>query len=163
VRALVATASRHGATREIAAAIAAELREAGIEVDERDVEGLDSLEGYDAVVLGSAVYVGRWLRPARRIVEEHAPELSGRPVWLFSSGPLGDPPRPEGDEAVDVAELMRATGAREHRIFPGRLDRDELGLRERAVVKVVGAAEGDFRDWDAVGEWARGIAGALRA
>ena len=159
---LVASASRHGATREIAEAIAAELREAGHEVEDRPVEEVDGIDGYDAVVLGSAVYVGRWLPPARELVQERAEALSRRPVWLFSSGPVGDPPRPEGDAAVDVSEIATAVGAREHRIFPGRLDRAELGLRERAIVKVVGAQEGDARDWEAVGAWARGIAQALR-
>jgi menaquinone-dependent protoporphyrinogen oxidase len=158
----VASASRHGGTREIAAAIAAELREAGLEVDDLPVEEVEQIDGYDAVVLGSAVYVGKWLAPARRLVEERAEELSRRPVWLFSSGPVGRPPRPEGDAAVDVSEIVAAVGPREHRILPGRLERAELGLRERAIVKVVGAQEGDSRDWEAVGAWARGIAEALR-
>lgn len=61
--------------------------------------------GYDAVVLGSAVYVGRWLEPARELVDAHAEELAARPTWLFSSGPIGDPPKPEADDAVQIAEI----------------------------------------------------------
>jgi menaquinone-dependent protoporphyrinogen oxidase len=64
---------------------------------------------------------------------------------------------------VNVDSLVEATGASEHRLFTGRLDRGRLGLGERAVVRVVGAAEGDYRDWDDVREWAGTIAAALTA
>ena len=94
-------------------------------------------------------------------MEERGAELAGRPVWLFSSGPLGEPPRPTEDEAVDVAGIVAATGAREHRLFAGRLDRHLLSFRERAVVRAVRAAEGDFRDWDEIDGWADTIAAAL--
>ena len=83
-------------------------------------------------------------------VEEHASELAAGPTWLFSSGPIGDPPKPDADAAVNVDGLVEASGAREHRLFTGRLDRSRLGLGERAVVRVVGAADGDYRDWDDV-------------
>jgi menaquinone-dependent protoporphyrinogen oxidase len=67
------------------------------------------------VVLGSAVYAGHWLKPARDLVARCGPALAARPVWLFSSGPVGDPPKPEEDP-VDVAEVLAATSAREHRL-----------------------------------------------
>ncbi len=84
-------------------------------------------------------------------------------MWLFSSGPIGDPPRPGPDDAVRLDEIMAATGAREHRVFAGRLRREDLGLPERVVVRATGAADGDRRDWAEVEAWARGIAAALSA
>jgi len=160
--ALVAAASKHGATREIAEAIARSLLTAGIPADVRSIDDVADPERYDAFVLGSAVYAGRWMEPARAFVERNRTLLARRPVWLFSSGPVGDPPKPSQEQAVDVTAIMAATGAREHRLFPGRIDRRHLGLAERAVMLAVHGEEGDFRDWGAIMQWATDIAGELR-
>jgi menaquinone-dependent protoporphyrinogen oxidase len=157
---LVAYASRHGATREIAEAVGERLTERGLPAEVRDVAEVEDLALYGTIVLGSAVYIGRWMRGARDFVEAHAADLRARSVWLFSSGPIGDPPKPEGDDAVGVDEVVAATGAVEHHLFSGRLDRGALGMRERMVVRAVGAPEGDFRDWAEVRTWADRIAGA---
>ncbi len=163
MKVLVAYASKHGSTKEIAAAIGRALGASGFDVDLRSVEDVEDLDGVHAVVLGSAVYVGRWLAPARHFVDEHAEALSVRPVWLFSSGPLGDPLKPDEDHAVDVDAIVVATSARDHRLFGGKLDRSALGFGERAVVHAVRAPEGDFRDWAEIDRWAAGIAETLRA
>jgi menaquinone-dependent protoporphyrinogen oxidase len=161
VKVLVASASRHGATSEIAEAIGAELRERGLEVDVKRVEEVHDLAGYGAVVLGSAVYIGKWLEPARDFVERRADELSAISTWLFSSGPIGDPPRPTPEDAVDVEPHVLATRARGHRVFAGRLDRGALSFGEKAVALAFRAPEGDFRDWDEIRRWAVGIADEL--
>ena len=162
MRVLVTATSKHGATAEIARAVGEALREAHLEADVLAPEEVDGLEGYDAVVLGSAVYMGRWLDPAKRFVDRNRRVLATRPVWLFSSGPLGDPPKPT-DEAVDVAGLREATGARDHRIFSGRLARSDLSLAEKAIVMAFRAPEGDFRSWDEIRAWATAIAHTLQA
>lgn len=161
MRVLVVVASRHGATAEIADEIGSTLRESKIASDVLGVRELESLEGYDAVVLGSAVYMGRWLDRAARFARAHADELSRRPTWLFSSGPVGDPPKPAESAPAGIEQLISATGARDHRVFAGRIDRSRLSLPERAVMRAVGGTEGDFRDWDEIRVWARGIAAAL--
>jgi menaquinone-dependent protoporphyrinogen oxidase len=161
---LVTAASRHDATREIAAAIADGLARRGIEAEARAVEEVrgGDLRGYDAVVLGSAVYMGRWLKPARAFAREHAAELTARPLWLFSSGPLGPPDHPVPPEGpADAAELLELTGAREHRLLAGRLERARLGLGERTMARAVHAPEGDARDWEAIDAYAGEIAAAL--
>ena len=81
-------------------------------------------------------------------------------MWLFSSGPVGDPPKPEEDP-VDVAELLTVTGAREHRVFAGKLVRRQLSFPDRAIVSALRVPEGDFRDWTEITRWAAGIADAL--
>lgn len=161
MKVLVAASTKHGATGEIAAEIGRVLTEHGLDARVASLDDVTDVHGFDAFVLGSAVYVGGWLGPARAFVDEHAGELAARPTWLFSSGPIGDPPKPDADAAVKLDGLVEATGAREHRLFAGKLDRSRLGLGERAVVRVVGAAEGDYRDWDDVREWAASIAAAL--
>jgi menaquinone-dependent protoporphyrinogen oxidase len=163
VRVLVTAASRHGATHEIAAAIAGGLTRRGLDATATPAEDLESLDGYDAYVIGSAVYVGRWLDPARDLAEAHAGTLTPRPVWLFSSGPLGPPDalKPEGDP-VDLAGLVETVQAVEHRVFAGRLDRTLLSFGEKAVVVAVRAPQGDFRDWEAIEGFAADIAEHLQ-
>src|SRR5919106_1163682 len=95
---LVAVASRHNSTREVAQAIADELSRVGLRVDLVAASDVEALEAYDAVVLGSAVYMGDWLPGARRFVTRHRTRLATVPLWLFSSGPLGrEDPKPHGD------------------------------------------------------------------
>ena len=159
---LVTAATRHEATREIAQVIAAGLARRGIDARALALEQVADVESYDAVVLGSAVYVGRWLRPALSFAGAHAATLAARPVWLFSSGPLGPPgARVPATDPADVEELLALTGARGHRVFGGRLERSRLGAGERAVVRVVHAPYGDERDWEDVDAFAGEIAAAL--
>jgi menaquinone-dependent protoporphyrinogen oxidase len=160
MRVLITAATKHGATGEIAQVIGEALRERGLDPTVLEPERVDTVDGYDAVVLGSAVYAGHWLKPARELVARCGDALAARPVWLFSSGPVGDPPKPEEDP-VDVAEVVAATGAREHRVFAGKLVRKQLTFPERAIVSALRVPEGDFRDWAAISGWAASIATAL--
>jgi menaquinone-dependent protoporphyrinogen oxidase len=161
MRVLVASATRHGATREIADAIASALRDRGVDAEVRRVEDVVDVGDYDAVVLGSAVYIGKWLEPARQFAADHAAELAVRPTWLFSSGPLGAPSRPDAEHAVQIDDLIERTHAREHRLFDGKLDPYKVSFLERTVARAVRAEAGDFRDWDAIRAWANSIADAL--
>jgi menaquinone-dependent protoporphyrinogen oxidase len=160
MRVLISTASKHGSTAEIGEAIGRVLRSAGLETIVMAPEKVASLGPYDAVVLGSAVYVGRWMDSATAFAKRHEIVLKRRPVWLFSSGPLGEPPQPI-DHLAEVNETKVRLGARDHRVFTGRLDRNSLGLVERAMTAAVKAPSGDFRDWDDVEDWAGDIAAAL--
>jgi menaquinone-dependent protoporphyrinogen oxidase len=161
-RILVAYASKHGATAEIAGAIADGLVRRGADAEAKPAATGEAVTSYDAVVLGSAVYAGHWLKPARELAEAQADALAATPVWLFSSGPLGPPEqlKPEGDP-VDVEDLIEKTRAVAHRVFAGKLDKKQLGFGERAMVRAVHAPDGDFRDWDAIDEFAAEIAGHL--
>jgi menaquinone-dependent protoporphyrinogen oxidase len=137
---LVTAATRHGSTMEIATIIAGILRDNGVEVVVAEPEDVASLDGYDGVVLGSAIYMGRWLEPARQLVDRCGEEFRGRHVWLFSSGPLGEPAKPDG-EPIDAKRMRTATGAMDHRVFPGRLLKSQLGFGEKVVATGVRAAE----------------------
>ncbi len=157
---LVAVSSKHGSTKEIAESIGTTVREAGIEVEVVDAQQVESVAPYDAVIVGSAVYLGRWMGPARDLVNRSADELRTRPVWLFSSGPL----RLDIVDPADAAEgmkLLELVGARDHRVFPGKADKHEFGFLERAAVSMVKNPWGDHRDWPAIKEWATSIATEL--
>jgi menaquinone-dependent protoporphyrinogen oxidase len=159
---LVTAASKHGATREMAFWIADAIRSAGVGAIAREPEEITTLDGFDAVVLGSGVYAGHWLGEATSLVDRLRPELLARPVWLFSSGPAGDPPKPEADP-VDAAPVMEATRARAHRVFPGKIDRHTMGFAERAIVTALRVADGDFRPRPEIEAWAREIVASLAA
>jgi len=160
VKILIAAASKHGATAQIATAIADELRVAGAEVDVHEPEQVTDLAGYDATILGSAVYMGRWMPTARALLARSEVQLRTMPVWLFSSGPLSDSLQPrDGGEAV--AETATRIGARGSAVFAGQLSRERLHVAERAVTFLVRARYGDYREWAAIRAWARSIAAEL--
>ena len=159
MRVLVTSASKYGATAEIARRIADVLTTSGHDVDLKPAESTD-VTGYDALVIGSAVYAGHWLPAAKTLADRLAAELTKRPVWLFSSGPVGEPPKPEEDP-VDVAEIVKATDAREHRVFAGKIDRDLLSFPEKAIVMALRVRSGDFRQWGEIEGWAGEIAAVL--
>lgn len=162
---LVAYASKHGATAAVAAKIAAVLEEAGYDSQLRIVDRVEALDGYDAVVLGSAVYAGQWLREAARFLERNQKALARVPVWLFSSGPTG-----EGDPAEllkgwrfpeALQPIADEIGSEDIAVFGGALDWDSLNIAEKMIVKGVKAPLGDFRDWEMVEDWAESIAAML--
>jgi menaquinone-dependent protoporphyrinogen oxidase len=162
MRVLVSAASRYGSNAQIARVIGEVLAGSGLDVVVREPAEVESVAQFDAVVLGSAVYAGRWLDPARKMVDRMAAELAARDVWLFSSGPIGEPPKPDA-ESPEAAVLMGRTTAHEHRVFAGRLAKSELSLPERLLVTALRAPDGDFRPWDDIRAWAAQIAGALNA
>jgi len=161
MKALVTVASKHGGSLGIGEAIGDVLRTQGLDVDLMPPEDVGSLDGYDGVVVGSGVYMGRWLGEARDFVHRHGDELRLHPVWLFSSGPVGDKRDDAADGAEGVKHLSEISG-RDHRVFAGRLEKEELGLGERAVIRMVHAPYADSRPWDEIRAWATEIAETIK-
>jgi menaquinone-dependent protoporphyrinogen oxidase len=159
---LVAYASKMGATAGIASAIGTELRHAGHDVDVREVDAVTTIDEYDAVVLGSAIYLRRWRPDAVRFLRKHTRELRDRQVWLFHSGPVG----PDKDQLQtmppNVARLARRIGATPAMTFAGRLQQETAqGFLARKMA--TGNLEGDFRDWELVSAWSQDIGAAIHA
>ena len=162
MKVLVCAATKYGATGEIANVVADVLAEEGFEVTVIPPEQAGAIEQFDAMVLGSAVYMGQWMKPARELVDRSATALAARPVWLFSSGPVGEPAKP-AENPVDVSKILQSTKARDHRVFTGRLVRKHLSFPDRAMASAIRAAEGDFRNWAEIRAWAACIASALQS
>lgn len=165
-RVLVAYGTKYGATAGIAEKIGQVLREAGLAVDVQPAGQAGDPAAYGAVVLGSAVYIGRWRKEAARYLKTHEAALAQRPVWLFNSGPLG-----QGNAAEQAGELgfpkslrpiADRIAVRDVAVFFGAVDLDRLNPLERWMLKNVKSPSGDFRDWDAIAAWAAGIAAALK-
>lgn len=161
MRVLISPASKHGGTAEIGRAIARELRKRGIDVDVTQPEDIYDLDRYEGFVIGSALYMGSWLPNARRFVEDHRDAISRKPTWLFSSGPLGSKRPAEPIHADLLEHLLMATGAREHRLFGGRVELERLSRPERFVARWVGVQDGDHREWDDIERWTAAIASSL--
>jgi menaquinone-dependent protoporphyrinogen oxidase len=173
---LVAYASRHGATQGIAERIARRLEQRGLEVAIRTVETVDAVDEYDAFVIGSAAYARQWIGDATRFVRRNISVLASRPVWLFSSGPLGtetvdakgrDFKDAEPHEFVEFADAIEPV---DERVFFGAYDPDAepVGLMERIGARFTripairsALPAGDFRDWPQIDVWADGIARRL--
>jgi len=165
-RVLVAYATKYGATQEIAEEIAETLRDAGLQPAVQPADRVIDLSGYGAVVLGSAVYIGRWRKEAANFLKTHEAALAQRPVWLFSSGPTG-----KGDP-VELLQGWRFPGAlqpiadriqpRGIAVFHGAADESKMSRLDRWLLSRVKAPTGDFRDWDAIQAWATAIANALQ-
>lgn len=162
---LVTAATKNGATGEIAQAMADALDERAINATVIAPELVDGLDDYDAVVLGSAVYTGHWLESAKSLARRHSDALRRRPVWLFSSGPVGDSSRKlvqkMGVDPVDLPEMLELTHARGHQVFAGRLEAQHANLAQRLALAAF-KVDGDFRDWTQIREWASQIADALQ-
>ena len=163
---LVAYATKYGATAEIAEKIGQVLRDAGLRADVLPADRVSDLTPYQAVILGSAVYIGQWQKKAARFLKSNEEALAERPVWLFSSGPTG-----EGDPVAltqgwrfpkglqPVADRIQP---RDIAIFQGYANVEKMNFIEKWMVKNVKASIGDFRDWVAITAWATGIADSLK-
>lgn len=158
---LVIYGSKMGGTRGLAEMIGNALDDEGIEANVSPARDVVSLAGYDAVIIGGALYANRWHKDARRFVKRHRDALSELPAWLFSSGPLDDSAVSEDippvRHVVDAASMISARG---HATFGGRLPADATGFPARSMAKTMA---GDWRDEAHVRDWTKRIAEELRA
>jgi menaquinone-dependent protoporphyrinogen oxidase len=182
---LVVYGSRHGGTKGIAERIGDVLRTEGLDAEVAAADTVRTAGDADAVVVGSGVYMGSWLKEPLEFIARNTTSLAERPLWLFSSGPLpGSTAKRSDDPLTDalgplegpgsgghkrVVELTEATHPRDHRVFLGAFDPDDppRAMSER-LVRMMPAFKGvlpagDFREWDAIEAWAREIAATLVA
>ena len=174
MKVLVAYASKYGATEGIAQRVGDALRQRGLDVDVVDCADSPDASGYDAYVVGAAVYAGSWRKDARKFVERNADVLAEKPVWLFSSGPVGTEKVDKNGKDVlegaepkqfsDYEELLHPRGTQ---VFFGAYHHDTIRGGDRIVtwMPVVRdlLPEGDFREWDVIDAWANSVADELVA
>jgi menaquinone-dependent protoporphyrinogen oxidase len=163
---LVTYATKYGATAEIAEKIGEVLRKAGLAADVVPVKQVKDLAPYPAVVLGSAVYIGRWRKEAVKFMENNEQALAARDVWIFSSGPTEEGDPVELVEGWTLPEKLQPVAERiqphEIAVFHGELDPEKMNFIERTMIKNMKVPTGDFRDWEMITEWATAVADTLK-
>ena len=163
---LIAYATKYGATAEIAAKIGDALKQAGLSVEVLPADQVKDIAAYSAIVLGSAVYAGMWRKEAIDFLTAHEAQLSNRAVWLFSSGPTGEGAASQIMKGWRFPEAQQPIAdriqPRDITFFHGFINLKKLSLPEKLMGKGIKAPTGDFRDWDAITAWAKGIADAVK-
>ena len=163
---LVAYATKYGSTEKIAEKIGEVLIQAELPTDVIRVDRVRDLTQYKAVILGSAVYIGKWRKEAVGFLKKNEQVLAEKPVWLFSSGPTG-----EGDPVEllkgwripgEIQPLVERIKPRDIAVFHGSLEMEKVGSLDRWLIQNVKAPIGDFRDWDSITSWATSIRDTLQ-
>jgi len=166
---LVAYATRYGSTREVAEAIAATLRERGLEVDIQPMRQVQAVASYRAVVIGAPLYIGSFLKDARRFLSRHSEALATRPVAVFALGPThgGEQElkgaRPQLDKELAKFPWLKPVAAE---MFGGRYDPASLRFPDSLLATLPasplhGLPTSDARDWTAIRAWASDLAAKL--
>lgn len=162
---LVAYATRHGSTQEVAEAVAASLRERGLDVELQPAREVQGLERYQAIVLGTALYMFHFHKDARRFLARHRTTLSVRPVAIFALGPFNNEEKEwEGVRAQLEKELTTfpwlVPVAKE--VFGGKFDPAKLRFPYNLVPALKRLPVSDIRDWKAIHDWASDVAEKLQ-
>jgi menaquinone-dependent protoporphyrinogen oxidase len=165
-RVLVAYSSKYGATQGIAEKIGAVLSEAGLQADVQAVRRVRDVTPYQAVILGSAVYMFKWRADSARFLKAHEAALASKPTWLFSSGPIGEGSPAEIAEGLRFPQQQQAIAdrirPRDIAVFHGAIDVTRLNPFYRWIITKINSPVGDFRDWNAITAWALAIAAELK-
>ncbi len=163
---LVAYATKYGATGGIAEKIGQTLAEQGFKVEVKPADQVADISTYQAVILGSGVYAGSWLKPAAELLQKNQEALAAVPVWLFSDGPTGEGDPVELMKGWSFPDALRPAAehirAREMVLFHGALDFNKLNFAEKFLLKAMKSPQGDYRDWEAIAAWTKTIAKTLK-
>ena len=167
---LVAYGTRYGSTREVAETVAGTLGEQGIDAEVKQARAVRSLDGYDAVVLGTPLYMGALHKDVRALLEKNRMVLEHTPFALFALGPI------KADDGVDGsrAQLIEALAKLPLRtpvattVFVGAYDPARLGFKDKMIAALPasplhGEVAHDDRDWETIRAWARSLALQLRS
>jgi menaquinone-dependent protoporphyrinogen oxidase len=162
---LVAYGTRYGSTREVAEAVAATLGEQGIGTDVKPAREVRCLDGYDAAVLGTPLYMGALHKEVRALLEKNRAAFEHLPLALFALGPI------KADEGLDASREQLSTALAKlpmptpvsTAVFVGAYDPARLGFKDRMIAALPasplhGETAHDERDWDAIRAWACGVA-----
>jgi menaquinone-dependent protoporphyrinogen oxidase len=163
---LVTYASKYGSTEEIASKICEILKNHQLNVDCISIEEVSEIGTYDAVIIGSAVYIGKWRKTAVNFLKKNVKQLSAKKTWIFSTGPTG-----EGDPVEllkgwkipsSLEEVMQNLKPLDIKVFNGKLSEEKLSFMDKFIINKVKAPKGDFIDWKDIENWATAIAGKLK-
>jgi menaquinone-dependent protoporphyrinogen oxidase len=162
---LVTYASKHGSTAEIAERIARSIEKEGNDVNICPVDKAGDPLNYSTIIIGTAVYIGKWRKAAVDYLKRNQIELANTKVWMFATGPTGEG---DPDDLLNgwkypdsLKPVIENINPFDIKIFHGALDDSKLDIMEKLAIKMVKAPLGDFRDWDEVEKWAVNISNSL--
>jgi menaquinone-dependent protoporphyrinogen oxidase len=165
-RILVAYASKYGSTAEIAERIGEVVRRSRTNVDVMDVKQVQDLTPYPAVVLGSALYMGRWHKEAAKFLQDNEAALAQKKIWLFASGPSGKGDPKKLAEGMYMPKSLQPVIDRiqpkDFAVFHGNVDPSRINFLEKWILRQVKAETGDFRDWKTIEKWAAAVAKSVK-
>ncbi|HTX79180.1 MAG TPA: flavodoxin domain-containing protein [Longilinea sp.] len=160
VSVLVAYSTIYGSTQEVAAYIAEELRKNGFEVDVKPAREVQSLDGYDAVVLGAPLYMFRWLNDAHRFLARHHKALETLPIAIFALGPFHN----KEDELQSASATLEKELAKyawlkpvATEVFVGKFDPAQLRFPYSLIGPLKKMPASDERNWEAISAWSQGL------
>ena len=159
MRILVTASGRYGSTQEIAEAVGETIANHGHDTDVVPASDVNDVSGYDAVVMGGAIYAGQWLRDGRELIDRIGADLKAMPLWVFSSGPVGEGMEPM--QPLLMQDALDPLDPKDHAVFGGKIDRDKLSIGDSAIAHSLRAADGDYRDWDSIRAWADKVAAEI--
>jgi len=158
---LVCYASKYGSTREIAERIHAHFLECDELPKISSIELVDEPEKYDVIILGTAMYRGKWRKEAVHFLNKYEQVLKNKSVWIFCSGPTGrgDPCKLLNDRVMpeSIINKLQRIDVNQIKIFHGALKVENLSYFERLIIKATKAEIGDFRNWSEIDTWAEMI------
>ncbi len=160
---LVTYATRAGSTVDVAKMIGETLNATGASVDVRPVKNVTTLQGYNAVVIGSAIRMGHWLPEAVDFVKKNQSQLTQLPTIIFTVHLLNldDDDKSRAAREAYIAPVRQLLTPKGEVFFAGKMDFSKLSFLDRTIAKMVGGSERDLRNWDAIRGWAQGLPALL--
>ncbi|MRS02731.1 flavodoxin [bacterium] len=160
---LVTYATRAGSTGEIAEAIGQSIASHGFVVDVKPVLEKPSLDGYEGVVIGSAVRMGQWLPEAAEFLKTNQSALMKMPTAIFTVHilNLADDQTSQTYRESYITALKPLVQPVDSAFFGGKLDYKRVKFADRLIGRLVKAVESDSRDWDKIRGWGSDLAEKL--
>ena len=156
---LVAYATKCGSTAEISTAITESLCAGGLSAELKRASSVKSIEGYQGVVLGTAIYMGSPLKEATDFIEKFVSQMADTPFAIFDVCLTMKEATPENEKiALDyLKSISDVISPIKSGAFSGRIDLATLPPLYRMFAQADNEgtlAEGDYRDWNVISTWA---------
>lgn len=157
---LVAFATKLGSTIEVAQVIGNIISQNGAAVDVKPIKEISDISGYDATIVGSAIRMAQWLPEATDFIKKHQSQLNKKSTAIFSVHILNldNDPESQQERLAYTKSIKEILSPKAEAFFAGKIDQSQLSFFERLLFKMIKSPEGDFRNWEAIRNWAAKVA-----